>query len=454
MVAPRSSAGLASLPRRITLALRQARSEVAGTGARLDPDRLPGGWIRMDGEGRICEANRTMARILVGGEGGPASVPDPRTLIGRPFTDLLLRSEGRHLIQGALQGGEAVALTAELRQSDGAVALVAIALWPPEPDERAGGELQPPRLEGVVLPVDRPAGAQALPPTGQSFDELSAALVQDLEEPLQLIAQYAHLLSERYAGKLDDNARRLIGRLEESSDRMRRMVEGILRYVSPQRPTRPFTTVDVRRVLDTVRERLRGPLAESGAELTHGELPAVVADERDLITLFEQLVRNAIQYRGDAPLRIHIEGEERGSDWLISVTDNGIGVDPRFADRIFDLFQRIPPPEGGGGSPGAGIGLALCRQIAARHGGDIWVRSEPGKGATFLVTLAKRQGASGTPGGGRASPAEKSGGAQGRGDETGSSGEQPPAEGGHETPDSDPGPTRAGATALHGRPRL
>jgi len=142
--------------------------------------------------------------------------------------------------------------------------------------------------------------------------------------------------------------------------------------------------IDCEAVLDQVLANLQVAIEESGAEVTHDALPTIMADGSQLAQLFQNLIANAIKFRSDKSLKIHISAERKGADWLFSVRDNGMGIAPEFFQRIFIIFQRLHrKPE----YSGTGIGLAICKKIVERHGGRIWVESELGKGATFYFTI-------------------------------------------------------------------
>jgi len=149
---------------------------------------------------------------------------------------------------------------------------------------------------------------------------------------------------------------------------------------------RPFQVVDMNQVVGEAVANLEASVARSGAQITHGDLPSVVGEPRLLVQLFQNLVGNAIKFVREAPPRISLAVEEREEDWLISVTDNGPGIDPLSADRIFEMFQRLHATSE---LPGRGVGLAICRRIAECHGGRIWVESRTGEGSTFFVTLTR-----------------------------------------------------------------
>lgn len=218
------------------------------------------------------------------------------------------------------------------------------------------------------------------------MEQLAAAVSHDLQDPLQLIAQYARLLMDRHARSLDNDAARLVSRVAESATRMQSMIDGILEFSGITSGGRPFQVVDMNDVIEEALGNLTVRIEQTGARVLFDRLPSVVGEPRQLIQLFQNLIGNAIKFHGHAAPLVRLGHEERKDDWLITVTDNGIGLDTAASERIFDMFQRLHTSEE---FPGRGIGLAICKRIAAGHGGRIWVESTPGEGATFFVTLAK-----------------------------------------------------------------
>ncbi len=155
---------------------------------------------------------------------------------------------------------------------------------------------------------------------------------------------------------------------------------------------KPFEPTDAEQVLNLTLKNLQKAIEESKAEITHDPLPTVIVDEVQLVQVFQNLIGNAIKFHGDEPPRIHVSAEKGQNEWIFSVRDNGIGIDPQYAEKIFGIFQRLHNARD---YPGAGIGLAVCKRIVERHGGRIWVGSEPGKGANFYFTIPiKEEGAS------------------------------------------------------------
>ncbi|MFN3324351.1 MAG: ATP-binding protein [Bryobacteraceae bacterium] len=206
----------------------------------------------------------------------------------------------------------------------------------------------------------------------------------DLQEPLRMVGSYVQLLGSRFKGKLDADADEFIAYAVDGVRRMNELIRGLLSYSRLASETGPpASSVELDGVVRWALSNLDGAVRECGATVTHNSMPTVRGDFGRLAQLFQNLISNALKYRGDSPPRIHISASQHGEFWRIGVADNGAGIDPRFQDRIFGLFKRLHTSE----TPGMGIGLAVCRRIVERHGGRIWVESEPGKGSTFYFTL-------------------------------------------------------------------
>ena len=211
----------------------------------------------------------------------------------------------------------------------------------------------------------------------------------DLQEPLRMVASFTQLLGRRYKEKLDDDARDFINYAVDGATRMQTLITDLLSYSRVGTQGKPLELTRCDDVLDRVlNNNLRLAIKESGVAITRDPLPTVMADPLQLGQLFQNLVANAIKFRGKAPPSVHIFAERRNGDWEISVCDNGIGISQEHADRIFVIFQRLHTKTE---YPGTGIGLAICKKIAERHGGRIWVEPTPGGGSTFRFTIPLRK---------------------------------------------------------------
>ena len=206
----------------------------------------------------------------------------------------------------------------------------------------------------------------------------------DLQEPLRMISSYMQLLERRYKGQLDHDADEFIAYAVDGAKRMQGLIGDLLQLSRVETRENFFEATDCEAILKQARGNLQASIEDCCGHVIHDPLPTVTADATQLVQLFQNLIGNAVKFRGMESLRIHISAERRNGGWLFSVRDNGIGIDPEHSDRIFVIFQRL---HGRDEYPGTGIGLAICKKIVERHGGQIGVESEPGQGATFFFTI-------------------------------------------------------------------
>lgn len=216
------------------------------------------------------------------------------------------------------------------------------------------------------------------------LEQFAYVASHDLQEPLRMVANYVELLAERYRGQLDERADKYIGYASDGARRMQRMVADLLAFSRVGSEGKPLGRVASGEVLDQVLASLDALIREQGATIERGPMPVVMADESQLGQLLQNLVANAIKFRGEQPPLVRISAVRSGAEWQLSVGDNGIGIDMQHAPRIFQMFQRL---HARGRYPGSGIGLAIAKRIVERHGGRIWLESEPGRGSTFHFTL-------------------------------------------------------------------
>ncbi|WP_254532108.1 PAS domain S-box protein [Natrinema gelatinilyticum] len=251
------------------------------------------------------------------------------------------------------------------------------------------------RIEHYTDVTDRRFYEEQLAETVEKLEESNERLEQfayvashDLQEPLRMISSYLQLLENQYADQLNEDAEEFIDFAVDGADRLREMIDDLLAYSRVDTEAKPLEPTDCETVVKDVLRNLERQIEENDAEIAVESLPTVHADREQLEQVFQNLVSNAIKYRGEEPPEIEISAERDAEEWVFQVADNGIGLDSDYTDRIFDVFDRLHTHEE---YPGTGIGLALCRKIVERHGGDIWVQSEPGEGSTFSFTLPAEQ---------------------------------------------------------------
>ncbi len=232
--------------------------------------------------------------------------------------------------------------------------------------------------------LERSRTAAELARNNEDLRQFAMVAAHDLQEPIRTVASFAQLLGQRYRGRLDEDADEFIDYIVGGAYRMGRLVEDLLTFAQLSTRTTVLSAQDSEAMLETALFNLAAKLRESGAEVTHGSLPRVMADQMQIVQVFQNLISNAIKYRSAERPKIRVTATENGPDWIFAVEDNGIGFKQEYAERIFGLFKRLH----GRDIPGTGIGLANCRKILERHGRRIWAVSEEGKGATFFFTLA------------------------------------------------------------------
>lgn len=216
------------------------------------------------------------------------------------------------------------------------------------------------------------------------LEQFAYVASHDLQEPLRMVAAYTQLLAERYKGRLDENADKFIGYACEGATRMQVLIQDLLAFSRVGRKEGQCARVDCNGVMAEVLQTLTTTIHESGAAVTYNDLPMVWADRTHMMQVLQNLIGNAIKFRGEKAPVISVQTEKQDENWLFTVRDNGIGIAPEFAENIFVVFQRLHARSE---YPGNGIGLAICKKIVQRYGGKIWVESQPGCGAAFRFTL-------------------------------------------------------------------
>ncbi|ELZ05566.1 PAS/PAC sensor signal transduction histidine kinase [Natrialba asiatica DSM 12278] len=240
-------------------------------------------------------------------------------------------------------------------------------------------------LRGAVQDItERKKRERELRESNERLEQFAYAASHDLKEPLRMISSYLQLIKDQYTDELDETGEEFFEFAMDGAERMREMIDGLLEYSRIETEGDPFEPVDLNAVLKNVLTDLQFQIEESNAEITAENLPTVEGDASQLRQLFQNLLENAIEYSGDEPPRVHVSATKTGDEWVLRVTDEGIGISPENQDHIFEVFQRLHSQDE---YAGTGIGLALCKRIVERHEGKIWVDSEPDEGATFSLSL-------------------------------------------------------------------
>ncbi|MFU8868420.1 PAS domain-containing protein [Natronococcus sp.] len=355
---------------------------------------LPVAVIVADADGRLIEANET-ARELWGGD-----VFDAESIGDYDRYDGWWADTGEPIdpeewtMTRVLEGEEVTEPDVhEIETVDGDRRIV-MSHGMPVRDER--GEVR----RGVITQIDvterreyqgrLEETIEKLETSNERLERFAYAASHDLQEPLRMVSSYLRLLDKRYGDRLDGDAEEFLAFAVDGADRMREMIDGLLAYSRIETAGEPLEPVELEAVFDDVLAELGGRIEESNAEISAEPLPRVEGDPKQLRQLFRNVLSNALTYSRDGSPRIAVSTDRQGTMWRISVSDEGIGIDPDDIERIFEVFNRLHTHDEYAGS---GIGLALCRRIVERHGGEMWADSEPGEGSTFSFTLPAADGA-------------------------------------------------------------
>jgi PAS domain S-box-containing protein len=229
---------------------------------------------------------------------------------------------------------------------------------------------------------------QELERSNKELEQFAYVASHDLQEPLRTVGSFAELVSQRYAGKLDKDGNEFLGFMIDSARRAQHLINDLLQYSRVGSRAKPFELIHVEEVLALAIDNLRTSIEEGGAVVTHDPMPSLRADPTQMLQLLQNLVGNAVKFRRpEEPCRVHVSCREEPDRWVFTVRDNGIGIAPQYFERIFVIFQRL---HSRGKYPGTGIGLAVCKKIVERHGGRIWVESEPGRGSSFHFSIPRK----------------------------------------------------------------
>jgi light-regulated signal transduction histidine kinase (bacteriophytochrome) len=246
-------------------------------------------------------------------------------------------------------------------------------------------------MSGVFLDIDtRKSAEEALARSNADLERFAYVASHDLQEPLRMVASFVQLLGDRYKGKLDDTADEFIGFAVDGASRMQRMLEDLLAFSRLSRSQEPPVPTSAADALAAALRNLSARTEESHAVIEARSLPVVLADPSQLERVFTNLLGNALKFRNGSDPVVHVAADREGPLWHFRVRDNGIGIDPRYFERVFMLFQRLHTREH---YEGNGMGLAITKRIIERWGGRIWVESEPNTGSTFHFTLHAPPGA-------------------------------------------------------------
>jgi two-component system, chemotaxis family, sensor kinase Cph1 len=231
------------------------------------------------------------------------------------------------------------------------------------------------------------AHAKELARSNEELEQFAYVASHDLREPLRMVSSYVQLLEQRYQDKLDKDANEFIHFAVDGAERMQTLISDLLSFSRVGTRGNPFQPTNVQDLLDQVCTDLQFVISDHQAQIIYQSLPTIMADKTQLTQVFQNLISNAIKFRSDEQPLIQINVQQQDNNWLFTITDNGIGIDPTFSERIFVIFQRLHTRDQ---YPGTGIGLAICKKIIERHGGHIWFEPNHPQGTQFLFTLPNR----------------------------------------------------------------
>jgi PAS domain S-box-containing protein len=314
-------------------------------------------------------------------------------VVGRPISLLLPTDRPREvadMLEHLRRGEEIDSFETARVTKDGSVIQVSLRM---SPIRGTSGEITGASTIARDITARKDAEAtlllkvQELARSNEELGQFAYIASHDLQEPLRMVASYTELLARRYKGRLDSDADEFIAFAVDGANRMQRLIEDLLMFSRVGTRGTDLLGISSEEALQQALINLRGSIEESGAVVTHDLLPEVLADETQLIQLFQNLVGNAVKYRSSAVPRVNISAAIDGQGrWSFAVADNGLGIEPQYFEKIFGMFQRLHKREE---YAGTGIGLAVCKKIVERHGGGINVESQPGQGSTFTFTLAR-----------------------------------------------------------------
>ena len=288
--------------------------------------------------------------------------------------------------QKVIEEGKAISIEEEADLIDGHHTFIAnkFPLYDSSGEPYGVGSISIDITERKLLEEQMETTMNELRRSNEELERFAYVSSHDLQEPLRMVTLYSQLLERRYKDSLDSDADDFIEYIVENAKRMKFLIDDLLEYSRVTSQTREFENIDLEIVLEDVLSNLSIPIVENNVNVTHDHLPTVFADRNQMMQVFENLITNAIKFRGRESPKIDISAQKGEKEWIFAVKDNGIGISPKHQKQIFEVFKRLHTRDE---YPGTGIGLSIAQKILERHNGRIWVKSEPGKGSTFNFTI-------------------------------------------------------------------
>jgi signal transduction histidine kinase len=345
-------------------------------------DSLPVGISVIDPNGRPMIMNRVINDFILSvPQASPNNIDYEEVIAYLPGSEIPLKAN-EWPVARALRKGESVSgEELELKRTDGSmISILCFGVPIRDEDGIIGG------IEAFVDITNQKKAERALAHSNEELQQFAYVASHDLQEPLRMVISYLSLLKKRYRDELDDQAKDYIDYAVDGGKRMKALIDDLLQYSRVETKVKPSSPVDMNEVASRTLMNLELPIKENGAEIIVENLPTVNGDRMQLGQVLQNLVSNAIKFRGEARPEVRIGCSLDHEKWVFSVRDNGIGIDMDYAGRIFQMFQRLNSNDR---YEGTGVGLAIVKKIVERHGGKVWVESQLGKGSTFFFSIPK-----------------------------------------------------------------
>jgi PAS domain S-box-containing protein len=343
-------------------------------------DGFPSPIFVKDTEGRFLTINKNLEELL--------GVKNEE-LIGKTDYDIITKELAEYYRandQKVIEEGKAIPIEEEADLIDGHHTFIAnkFPIYDNDGKPYGVGSISTDITKHKLLEKQMKTTMNELKRSNKELERFAYVSSHDLQEPLRMVTLYSQLLEKRYKDSLDADADDFIEYIVDNAKRMKYLIDDLLEYSRVSNQVKEFENIDLEKVLENILSNLSILLVENNADVTYNSLPTIFADKNQMIQVFQNLITNAIKFRGKKPPKIDISAQKGNKEWIFSVKDNGIGINPKHRKQIFEVFKRLHTREE---YPGTGIGLSIAQKIIQKHGGRIWVESELGKGSTFFFTI-------------------------------------------------------------------